>query len=93
MAVIPMGTANDFATAANIPQDPWEALQLAVQDTASPIDVGLVNNQVWTLQARWFCIETMGKCLHAGLARHTSCAERATRRATIKDELLALYSC
>ena len=46
MAVIPMGTANDFATAAGIPDDPWEALQLAVHDTAYPIDVGLVNNKV-----------------------------------------------
>ena len=46
MAVIPMGTANDFATAAGIPEDPWEALQLAVHDTAYPIDVGLVNDEV-----------------------------------------------
>lgn len=46
MAIIPMGTANDFATAAGIPEDPWEALELAVTDTAYPIDVGMVNNQV-----------------------------------------------
>ena len=46
MAVIPMGTANDFATAAGIPTDPWEALELAVADTAYPIDVGLVNEEV-----------------------------------------------
>jgi hypothetical protein len=46
MAVIPMGTANDFATAAGIPEDPWEALELAVTDTAYPIDVGMVNNHV-----------------------------------------------
>ena len=45
MAIIPMGTANDFATGAGIPEDPWEALQLAVHDTAHPVDVGLVNDQ------------------------------------------------
>ena len=49
MAVVPMGTANDFATAAGIPDDPWEALQLAVHDTAYPIDVGLVNDEVRNL--------------------------------------------
>jgi diacylglycerol kinase family enzyme len=47
IAVIPMGTANDFATAAGIPEDPWEALQLAVADTAYPIDVGMVNDEVF----------------------------------------------
>lgn len=41
-----MGTANDFATAAGIPPDPWEALQLAVHNTAHPIDVGVVNDEV-----------------------------------------------
>lgn len=46
MGVVPMGTANDFATAAGIPTDPWEALQLAVHDTAHPIDVGTVNDEV-----------------------------------------------
>lgn len=46
MAIIPMGTANDFATGAGIPQDPWEALQLAVHDTAHSVDVGLCNEQV-----------------------------------------------
>lgn len=46
IAVVPMGTANDFATAAGIPDDPWEALQLSVHDTAYPVDVGLVNDEV-----------------------------------------------
>lgn len=45
LAIIPMGTANDYATGAGIPEDPWEALQLAVHDTAYPVDVGLVNDQ------------------------------------------------
>lgn len=46
MAVIPMGTANDFATSIGLPEDPWEALQLCTMDTAQPIDVGLVNDKV-----------------------------------------------
>ncbi|DBA94999.1 TPA: hypothetical protein ACH3X1_002521 [Trebouxia sp. C0004] len=47
MAVIPMGTANDFATSIGLPEDPWEALQLCTMDTAQPIDVGLVNDKVF----------------------------------------------
>ena len=46
MAVIPLGTANDFATSIGLPEDPWEALQLCTMDTAQPIDVGLVNDKV-----------------------------------------------
>ena len=46
MAVVPMGTANDFATSLGLPEDPWEALQLCVLDTAHPIDVGQVNEKV-----------------------------------------------
>lgn len=46
VAVIPMGTANDFATAAGISTDPWEALQLAVHDTAHAVDIGRVNGEV-----------------------------------------------
>lgn len=47
MAVIPLGTANDFATSLGIPEDAFEALQLAASDTASPIDIGVVNDQVF----------------------------------------------
>lgn len=46
MAVVPMGTANDFATSLGLPEDPWEALQLCVLDTAHPVDVGQVNDKV-----------------------------------------------
>ncbi len=46
MAVIPMGTADDFATGTGLPEDPWEALQLCTMDTAQPIDVGLVKDNV-----------------------------------------------
>ncbi len=54
MAVIPMGTANDFATSIGLPEDPWEALQLCTMDTAQPIDVGLVNDKVKIIiQPQW----------------------------------------
>lgn len=46
LAIVPMGTANDFATGLGIPDEPWEALQLAVHDTFHAVDVGLVNDQV-----------------------------------------------
>ena len=46
MAVIPMGTANDFASSIGLPEDPWEALQLCTMDTAQSIDVGIVNDKV-----------------------------------------------
>lgn len=48
VAVLPMGTSNDFAATTGIPQDPYEALLLATQDsTANPIDVGLLNGRVF----------------------------------------------
>ncbi|KAK9822314.1 hypothetical protein WJX74_006531 [Apatococcus lobatus] len=47
LGIIPMGTANDFATGLGIPTDPWEALQLALCTPAQPIDVGIVNEQVF----------------------------------------------
>lgn len=49
LGIIPMGTANDFATGLGIPDDPWEALQLALHATANPVDVGLVNGKVCLL--------------------------------------------
>lgn len=52
MAVVPMGTANDFATSLGLPEDPWEALQLCVLDTAHPIDVGQVNDKVYVYTVR-----------------------------------------
>jgi lipid kinase YegS len=46
VAVIPYGTANDFATSCGIPVgDPLAALQLAAEGTATPIDVGKVNDR------------------------------------------------
>jgi lipid kinase YegS len=46
VAVIPFGTANDFATACGIPKgDPLAALRLAIEGTPRPIDVGRVNDR------------------------------------------------
>ena len=39
LAAMPLGTANDFATAATIPTDPHEALQLIADSPAHAIDV------------------------------------------------------
>jgi lipid kinase YegS len=45
MAILPIGTANDFARAACIPLDPLEALLLAIEGNPRPIDVGQVNER------------------------------------------------
>jgi lipid kinase YegS len=46
LAILPMGTANDFARACSIPTEPaLAALELAVNEPAIPVDVGLVNDR------------------------------------------------
>ena len=46
LAVIPYGTANDFATGMGIAKgDPFEALQSAVNRSVTPIDVGRVHDR------------------------------------------------
>jgi len=45
--LVPLGTANDFATGCGIPRDPETALALCLEDEAVPIDVGKANE-------RWF---------------------------------------
>jgi lipid kinase YegS len=46
VAVVPFGTANDFASGCGIPRgDPLAALELAAQGEATPIDVGQVNDR------------------------------------------------
>lgn len=45
LGIVPLGTANDFATAAGLPADPGEALMFAVRGTSFPIDVGQINDQ------------------------------------------------
>ena len=59
-AVVPLGTANDFATGLGIPQDPRDALLLAATDTASPIDIGTVNDEARRVQARY--LDTFRVC-------------------------------
>lgn len=45
LGIVPLGTANDFATACNIPLQPEQALQLAVKGRAADIDLAKVNDQ------------------------------------------------
>ena len=45
IGIIPLGTANDFATASHVPIDPTKALLLAATAKARPIDVGTVNDR------------------------------------------------
>ena len=45
LAILPLGTANDFATAAEIPLDPYEALLMAVNGRSWNVDVGRVNDR------------------------------------------------
>jgi len=50
VGVVPLGTANDFATACGIPHDPEEALALCMEGKAAPIDIGKANEH-WFLNA------------------------------------------
>ncbi len=43
LGVVPLGTANDFATGCDIPRDPHEALALCMEGEGVPIDVGKAN--------------------------------------------------
>src|SRR5712664_309460 len=47
LGVVPLGTANDFATGCGIQRDPENALALCMEGEALPIDVGKAND-------RWF---------------------------------------
>jgi lipid kinase YegS len=48
LAVVPYGTANDFATGIGILKgDPLTALQLAAEGAATPIDIGKVNGRIF----------------------------------------------
>lgn len=48
LAVVPYGTANDFATSLGIFKgNPLSALQLAATGTVTPIDVGRVNGRIF----------------------------------------------
>src|SRR5215813_4055724 len=50
LAIAPLGTANDFATACGIPRDPEKALALCMKGTGVPIDVGKANDH-WFINA------------------------------------------
>ena len=45
LAVMPLGTANDFATACHIPLDSLEALRLAVSGKTTSIDIAKANDR------------------------------------------------
>ena len=45
LAVLPLGTANDFASACQIPVDSMDALRLASFGTSSPIDMAKANDR------------------------------------------------
>ncbi|WP_456269990.1 lipid kinase YegS [Kushneria sp. AK178] len=44
LGIIPMGTANDFASATGIPEPPLDALSLAVYGTPRAIDIARIND-------------------------------------------------
>jgi lipid kinase YegS len=50
LGIVPLGTANDFATGCGIPHDPEEALTLCMEGEALPIDIGKANEH-WFLNA------------------------------------------
>jgi lipid kinase YegS len=50
LGVVPLGTANDFATGCGIPRDPEEALALCMEGHGVAIDVGKANEH-WFLNA------------------------------------------
>lgn len=45
LGILPLGTANDFASACQIPMEPKLALKLALTCSATPIDIGVVNDK------------------------------------------------
>lgn len=45
LAILPLGTANDFATACQIPSDSLEALRLAVSGSCTSVDIAKANER------------------------------------------------
>lgn len=45
LGILPLGTANDFATSAGIPETLEKALQLAIVGKAVPVDIARVNDK------------------------------------------------
>src|SRR5205809_4256451 len=52
LRVVPLGTANDFATGCGIPRDPEEALALRLDGQGVPIDTGKVIKHWFVNAAR-----------------------------------------
>jgi len=50
LGIVPLGTANDFATGCGIPHDPAKALALCIRGEAVPIDIGKANDH-WFINA------------------------------------------
>jgi lipid kinase YegS len=50
LGIVPLGTANDFATGCGIPRDPARALALCMKGDGTPIDVGKANDH-WFINA------------------------------------------
>jgi lipid kinase YegS len=50
LGIVPLGTANDFATGCGIPHDPTKAMALCMRGEAVPIDVGKANDH-WFINA------------------------------------------
>lgn len=50
LGIVPLGTANDFATGCGIPRDPEKALALCMKGQGIPIDIGKANEH-WFLNA------------------------------------------
>src|SRR5947208_6773190 len=50
LGVVPLGTANDFATSCGIPSDPEQALSLCLEGKEVAVDVGKANEH-WFLNA------------------------------------------
>jgi lipid kinase YegS len=48
LGIVPLGTANDFATGCGIPRDPESALALCLECQSVPIDIGKANEH-WFL--------------------------------------------
>lgn len=44
LGILPLGTANDFATSAGIPEEMDKALLLAIAGSAAPVDIARVND-------------------------------------------------
>ena len=45
LAVVPLGTGNDFATAIGVPESPEDAVEALLGGTAASVDVGRVNDR------------------------------------------------